>query len=122
MEPDNIVDGEFFELARDWMSASKLKTCPGHVEKHTYVALWKQLCNYTQRKGFQLLSNCFDAHCITYADVWPESASWRFLNRSNLIGGFTEMQLIRLYAGLQSSVDYLLCENLGLLHYFFGKF
>jgi hypothetical protein len=44
------IESELFELARDWISASKLKKLPGYVEKHTNVALWKKFREYPQRK------------------------------------------------------------------------
>ncbi len=42
MEQEDI-DSELFELAREWMSVSKLqvRNLPGHVAKETDVALWK---------------------------------------------------------------------------------
>ena len=41
MEPEDI-DRELSELARDYMSASKLKKLPGHIAKSADHALWKQ--------------------------------------------------------------------------------
>ena len=48
MESEDI-DRELFELARDYMSASKLKKLPGHIAKSTDHALWKQYRHYTNR-------------------------------------------------------------------------
>ena len=46
MESEDI-DRELFELARDFMSASKLKKLPCHVPKPTDHAMWKQYRAYT---------------------------------------------------------------------------
>ena len=45
MESEDI-EREIFELARDFMSASKLKKLPGHNAKPTDVTLWKQYRDY----------------------------------------------------------------------------
>ncbi len=45
------VDRELFELAREWISATKVKKLPCHVQKPTDVALWKQFRMSTQNKG-----------------------------------------------------------------------
>ena len=50
MDPDDI-ERELFELARDWMSQSKLKKLPGHQSKPTDVSLWKQFREYKAKKG-----------------------------------------------------------------------
>jgi hypothetical protein len=46
---------ELFELARDWMSQSKLKKLPGHQSKPTDVSLWKQFREYKTKKGSVLI-------------------------------------------------------------------
>jgi hypothetical protein len=45
------IELELFELARDWMSQSKLKKLPGHQSKPTDVALWKQFREFKSKKG-----------------------------------------------------------------------
>jgi hypothetical protein len=45
------IERELFELARDWMSQSKLKKLPGHQSKPTDVSLWKQFREYKAKKG-----------------------------------------------------------------------
>jgi hypothetical protein len=47
---DEDIQREMFELAREWMSASKLKKLPGHIAKPTDFALWKQYRRFTKRK------------------------------------------------------------------------
>ena len=39
---DEDIERELFELARDWMWASKLKKTPGHKSLATDFAMWKQ--------------------------------------------------------------------------------
>jgi hypothetical protein len=68
------IDREFkllvFELAQEWMTASKLKTLRGHVQKHTAVVVWKQFRKYTQNKetiSIQLFRyNILFAHLSPY--------------------------------------------------------
>ena len=56
MESEDI-EREIFELARDFMSASKLKKLPGHNAKPTDVALWKQYRDYKTVRG--ICFRCF---------------------------------------------------------------
>jgi hypothetical protein len=49
------IEREFFELARDWMSQSKLKKLPGHQSKPTDVALRKQFREYRAKRGTILI-------------------------------------------------------------------
>ena len=49
MEQEDI-DRELFELARDWMWASKLKKTPGHKELPTDFAMWKQNRTFHKKK------------------------------------------------------------------------
>jgi hypothetical protein len=44
------IERKLFELARDWMSQSKLKKLPGQ-QKPTEVSLWKPFCEYKVQKG-----------------------------------------------------------------------
>ncbi len=48
----------------------------------------------TLRVRVQYLSDCFDAHCIQDADVWPESASLTTPIGSNLISATGTMQTV----------------------------
>jgi hypothetical protein len=45
------IELDLFELARDWMSQSKVKKLPGHPSKPTDVSLWKQYLKYRAKKG-----------------------------------------------------------------------
>jgi hypothetical protein len=45
------IERELFQLARDWMSESKLKKLPSHQSKPTDVSLWKQYRDYKVQKG-----------------------------------------------------------------------
>ena len=49
------IELDLFELARDWMSQSKVKKLPGHPSKPTDVSLWKQYCEYKEKKGSVLI-------------------------------------------------------------------
>ncbi len=50
MEQDDI-DSELFELAREWMSVSKLRMLPGHVAKESDAALWKKFREHPRRSS-----------------------------------------------------------------------
>ncbi len=72
MEQEDI-DRELFELARGWMSVSKLsRKLPCHVAKETDVALWKQFHEYPKHKGaiLVLLFRCPLRHrCGCLAEI-----------------------------------------------------
>ncbi len=54
MDSEDIERG-LFELARDWMSQSKLKKLPDHQSKSTNVSLWKQFREYKVQRGSILI-------------------------------------------------------------------
>ncbi len=54
MEQEDI-DRVLFKIAREWMAVSKLRKISGRVAKETYVALWKQFCEYPKQKGTVLV-------------------------------------------------------------------
>jgi hypothetical protein len=51
------IERELFELARDWMSQSKLKNLQlaGHQSKPSDESLWKQFREYKVQKGLILI-------------------------------------------------------------------
>ncbi len=72
------IELQLSELARDWMSQSKLKKLPCHQSKSTNVSLWKQYREYKAKNGSILirLFRCpfhhrFDALCTI--EAW---AAW----------------------------------------------
>ena len=50
MEQEGIAR-ELFELAREWMSVSKLRKLPGHVAKETDAAPWKKFRQHPRRSS-----------------------------------------------------------------------
>jgi hypothetical protein len=44
---DEDIERELFELARDWMWASKLKKTPGHKSLATDFAMWILQCVFS---------------------------------------------------------------------------
>ncbi len=69
------MDGDLYELAREWMEVSKLKKLPGHVAKETDEALCKQFREYPKQKD-AILVRCLGAYRGTNVGFWQESASW----------------------------------------------
>ena len=72
------IDRELFELARDFMSASKLKKLPSHVPKPTDHAMWKQYRAYTtvRRISFRCFRCPLRHHGIVQA-TWLVSELWK---------------------------------------------
>ncbi len=77
------IERELFELARDWMSQSKLKKLPGHQAKPTDVSLWKQFREYKSKKGsiFVRLFRCPLLHRCKAGIRITEGPDWMQLER-----------------------------------------
>jgi hypothetical protein len=59
------IERELFQLARDWMWASKLKKTSGHKELPTDFAMWKQNKKQTKKKTGTVVTTylCPLLHC-----------------------------------------------------------